>query len=113
MRNPVAVFAAGYALFAFFGYLVYGTGPAILQEIVPGQLRGRATALWYLAGGIIGIGISPVIVPLVEERFFGSTSALMPAIAAITLPTVPIVLVLALRSFSLLDRARQRLADTV
>ena len=101
-----AGFSVAYALFSFFGYIPYAAAPAILQEIVPGQLRGQATALWYATVGLIGIAVSPIVVPLLEEHVFHDRLALMPAIAMTTLPAVALGFFLTWRTLDVFDRTR-------
>ena len=104
-------FAIGYGLFGVFGYIGYAAAPAVLQEMAPGQLRGRATALWYLTVGLIGFSVSPSVVPLIEEGVFHSRAALMPAIATATLPAILVGGLLTWFSLDVFDRARRQAAS--
>jgi MFS family permease len=104
-RSPVlSILAVG--VFLFFDFFCYAAGPSMLQEMVPARLRGRSTALWYLLNGLTGIGISPVMVPLIEEHVFHSPAALMPAIAVTALPAIVLGLFLSWRGLDIFDRVR-------
>ena len=59
-----------------------------LQSIVPNRLRGVVTAILYLCTNVAGLGLAPVIVAYVAERWGGGENALQQAMASVGLGTV-------------------------
>ena len=62
-----AVFALG---------MPFGAAPAAIQEIVPNQMRGQASAVYLFIVNLIGLGIGPTAVALVTDYLFADDYAL-------------------------------------
>lgn len=68
------------ALLSFFTGAGFGAGPAAVQELVPAELRGRASAVYLFAVNLVG-ALGPYAVALVARAWFGEVSA--PALALV------------------------------
>ena len=68
------------ALLSFFTGAGFGVGPAAVQELVPAELRGRASAVYLFAVNLVG-ALGPYAVALVARAWFGEVSA--PALAIV------------------------------
>lgn len=81
--------------------LVVGVGPALVQILVPPELRGRVSALYVLVVNLVGLGVGPVVVGSLSDRVFAGTTAAI----AHSVGTYSIAMLLAaLVSVSLLRR---------
>ena len=69
--------------FVFFTSTVWGLAPAALQEIMPNQLRGQATALYTGVVNLVGLGAGPASVALIADYVFGDPQKLNIACAII------------------------------
>jgi MFS family permease len=67
---------------------INGLGPTTIQDIVPGWLRGQATALYFFVINLLGLGIGPTAIALVTDRAFGNDAALRNAIPLVAIPTI-------------------------
>ena len=54
----------------------FGAAPAAIQEIVPNQMRGQASAVYLFIVNLIGLGIGPTAVALVTDFVFADDLAL-------------------------------------
>lgn len=54
----------------FTAAMPFGCAAAAIQEMMPPQMRGQASALYLFAINIIGLGIGPLAVALMTERVF-------------------------------------------
>jgi MFS family permease len=87
-----------------FSSFVNGLGPTTVQDIVPGWLRGQATALFFFVINFLGLGIGPTAVALTTDYVFGHDLAVRHSIPAIAVPAIlaGIVLLFAARKHYLL-----------
>ena len=80
--------------------LLAPSGPLLgaIQDVIPGPLRGRVTALYYVVLGFVGMTLGPLVIGAINEYVFvgprgiGKSLALT---AAATLPLAAALLVLA------------------
>ncbi|MBT0961186.1 spinster family MFS transporter [Denitromonas iodatirespirans] len=63
-------------------------GPTALHDIVPGWLRGQATALFFFVINMIGLGVGPTAVALVTDHVFHDDLALRYSALVVALPAV-------------------------
>lgn len=99
---------------AIMGFTLYGLllgvgfvpWSAVMQEMVPGNLRGRTTAVWYLVTGIIGNGFGPVLTGAVNDRLFRSESALPLSLLTVAGPCLLLGLILTITGMDAYDKAR-------
>jgi MFS family permease len=74
----------------FFISFPSGVAAAALQEITPGPLRGRVTALYYLAINILGLSIGSSSVALITDKVFHRQSMLPSSMLIVTVIFGPI-----------------------
>lgn len=101
---------AGYLCFAFTAGIGFVSSSAVIQEMVPGNLRGQMTALWYLFTGIIANGFGPVLTGLLNDKVFGSEMALPYSILTIAGPCLLVGFIVTATGISAYDRACLRRA---
>ncbi len=58
------------ALFCFFAAFPYGSATAAIQEIAPNNMRAIFSAFFLFVVNIIGLGLGPLSVGLLNDRFF-------------------------------------------
>lgn len=54
----------------FFSSMHWGIAPAAIQEIMPNQMRGQASALYLFVINLIGLGLGPMALALVTDFVF-------------------------------------------
>ena len=82
--------------FMFFTAFVWGLAPASLQEIMPNQMRGQATALYTGVLNLIGLGLGPASVAMLADYGFHDPSKLNLS-AAIIVPMAGLTAALCFR----------------
>lgn len=81
-------YVAGWVYY-FFISLLLTSGPAVLNDIVPGNLRGRLSAGYMMVTGVIGIAGGPLLIGLATDHLFQSPRGLASALA--TIPSIALV----------------------
>ena len=61
---------AFYALFLLFGAMPWGVAPAAIQEIMPNQMRGQASALYIFIVNLLGLALGPQILAIFTDYIF-------------------------------------------
>ena len=82
----VARVEAALALTAGFVFLqagAAGAAPAVLQDILPNQMRGLGSALAQAVTVLLGLGLGPTLVALVTDGVFGDKAMLGHALAIV------------------------------
>lgn len=69
-----------------------GSGPATVQEITPGRMRGVQHAIAVLTANLLGLGLGPTIVALITDRVFARPAAIAWSLAI----ALPLMLLIAL-----------------
>ncbi len=87
--SPATAFALLWPL-VFLVTFAVGSGPASLQEITPGRLRGLQHALAVLAVNLFGLGLGPPLVALVTDAVLRDETRVALALAW----TAPVMLAL-------------------
>ena len=64
------------AIWSFVFSMSSGLGPAAIQDMVPGRMRGQASALYLLIVNLIGLGFGPTAVALLTDYVFKDDLAL-------------------------------------
>lgn len=67
----------------FFATFCTGAGPAGVQEIMPNQMRGQASAFMIFVVTIIGLGLGPTAIALVTDFVFGNDEMLYASLAIV------------------------------
>lgn len=63
-------------------------GPTALHDIVPGWLRGQATALFFFVINMIGLGIGPTAIAMVTDYVFKDDAAVRYSTLVVALPAI-------------------------
>lgn len=71
MPNPTLALIF-YAPAIFLTSMLFGCAAAAIQQIMPNQMRGQASALYLFINNLIGLGLGPTVIALVTDRVFGS-----------------------------------------
>lgn len=103
----VALACAG--LFTFGQAGAASAIPAVLQDILPSQMRGLASALILALATLISLGLGPIVVALFTDRVFGDPAALRYSLAI----TVPVMLAVSALAALSIVRAYARLRKEV
>lgn len=93
--------------FLFFTSAVWGLSPAALQEIMPNEMRGQATALYTGLVNLVGLGLGPASVAILADYVFRDPQRLNLACAIVT----PLAGVLAALLFALGREPYRRTRD--
>lgn len=54
-----------------FSAMPWGIAPAAIQEVMPNQMRGQASAVYLFILNLIGLGLGPTAVGLITDKVFG------------------------------------------
>ena len=83
-----------------------------MQEVVPPNLRGRATALWYVVTGVFGQATGPTAAALLTDYVFHDQNALPYSMAIVIIPGVLLTLLLSAYGASMVDAVRRTLKNS-
>jgi MFS family permease len=75
MRSSQGSFAL-LAPFTFLMAMIYGVGPAALQQVAPNEMRGQVGAIYLFVCNILGLAAGPTAIALVTDRVFHNDFAL-------------------------------------
>ncbi len=75
-----------------------GTAIQVIQEAVPNQLRGQASAIYYLTISVVGQSLGPLSVALLTDYVFGDPLKIGSAIAVVSLVIAPVTALLSISS---------------
>jgi MFS family permease len=64
-----------YVPLAFFASAPFGVAPAAIQQIMPNAMRGQASALYIFMVNVIGLGLGPLAVALLNDKIFHDANA--------------------------------------
>lgn len=103
----------GYAFTTFFNSLTFGSAYAVIQEIVPARMRGRATASWYLCNALLANGLGPLTSALAADHLFTGVSALPLGILVAAMPAVALGFVFPWVGMKPFERARAEAGNAV
>lgn len=71
------------AVATFFMTFAFGAAPAALQEIMPNQMRGQASAIYLCVISLIGLSIGPTAIALITDYVYGYDEAIRYALAIV------------------------------
>ena len=63
------------AISSVFLSMPFGVAPAAIQEMMPNDMRGQASALYLFMVNLVGLGIGPTAVALATDRIFHNDAA--------------------------------------
>jgi MFS family permease len=112
LPSQPALSIAGFAIFVFLQNSVYAGGAAVMQDVVPPLLVGRATALWYLVTGVVGQATGPTVTALITDKIFHDQAALPLSMAITAVPGAAATLLFVLLGTRHVDRHRATLLST-
>ena len=78
---PMPVLLCLIAAFCFASSLPYAAAVAALQEVVPATMRGIFSALFLFVVNLIGIGLGPLAVGLINDTFFKTPQTILISMA--------------------------------
>lgn len=81
---PASLVALGLTVAGFS--MAQAAAPAVIQEITPNRFRGRVVALYLCLGGLVGIGLGPLLVGFALDHAAKGAAALPAALALVGLP---------------------------
>lgn len=87
-----------FALEAFLINIAICVAPSVLQDIVPNQLKGQITALYWMVMALIGLGVGPSAIALVTDYLFRDETMLrysMIVVAAPAMMTAAVMILIA------------------
>lgn len=84
---PSAAASLAMLTLAITGFaMAQAAAPPSVQDVFPNAMRGQAIALYLLLGGLVGIGLGPMLVALVTDHLFGSDAMLGVSLVVVTVP---------------------------
>ena len=95
LTDNVTLAAVCWAIAYGCGVAPIGNGSAVLQQLVPGPMRGLASAFYLFVINIIGTGFGATVVALVTDGFFPESDGVRYSLAIVT----PIIYLLAALCF--------------
>jgi MFS family permease len=60
----------------FLASAPFGVAPAAIQQIMPNEMRGQASAIYLFVINLIGLGIGPTAIALVTDKVFHDDNAI-------------------------------------
>jgi len=66
------------------GAMPTATAGAALMQIVPNQMRGQTTAIYYFVISVLGLTLGPLLIAMVTDSVFGDEAALRYSIALVS-----------------------------
>jgi MFS family permease len=103
IAQPWVAFAFGAVAIGLIGFPA-GLNSASLQLITPPTLRGQAGGCFILIGNLLGLGLGPLVVALLTDRFFGRPDAVGHSLLIVGLAVLPAASLLLLRGSALFAR---------
>lgn len=97
----------------FFLSLGFGAGPAAIQEIVPSEMRGQASAIYIFVTVLLGMGLGPTSIALLTDYVFKSDLALRYSLITVSLTVVPFAAILFYLGLAPYRRTRSELARSI
>ncbi|HKX55020.1 MAG TPA: MFS transporter, partial [Xanthomonadales bacterium] len=78
------------AFTSFFLAMPQGLPAAALQVIAPNALRAQMTALYFLIGNLIAMGLGPTVYALVTDYVFADPAKLRYSLALVSAVVMPL-----------------------
>lgn len=69
----------------FFTAMPFGVAPAAIQEMMPNNMRGQASAVYLFVVNLIGLGLGPTAVAMMTQHVFRSDYAVGLSLASVAL----------------------------
>lgn len=68
----------------FFASMPFGVAPAAIQEVMPNQMRGQASAIYMFVINLIGLGVGPSAVAWCTDYYFKDVNDLRYSLLIVT-----------------------------
>lgn len=102
---------AALAAFSFLAGVVNSLPATSLQAVAPNQLRAQITAIYFLIGNLVSLGLGPTIVASISDSLLGGPSRIglsLSIVGGITVAFAALILTRTLRPFrNSVEEARQ------
>ncbi|MEX3982205.1 spinster family MFS transporter [Paraburkholderia sp. EG287A] len=109
----VTVSFACLGLLTFSSALAFSSAQAVIQDVVPNQIRGQATALYFIFVGIIGLSMGPTAVALVTEHVLGDSKLLGNSLVIVVVPIAFVGFVACVAGQRSYQKAKREMADAL
>lgn len=97
--------------FSFFAGVMNSLPATALQAVAPNQLRAQITAIYFLIGNLVSLGLGPTIVAAISDTLLGGSSSIGVSLAIVSGVTIAIAALLLTRALisyrSSVEEARQ------
>jgi MFS family permease len=100
-------------LLTFSSALAFSSAQAVIHDVVPNQIRGQATALYFIFVGIIGLSMGPTLVAFVTEHVLHDSKRLGSALVMVVVPIALIGFVACIAGQRSYHRAKREMTDTL
>lgn len=96
---PTATLAlCGLAVFSFFAGVMNSLPATALQAVSPNQLRAQVTAIYFLIGNLISLGLGPTVVAALSDRVLGGSQHIGQALGIVSGVTLAVAIALLIRT---------------
>jgi len=93
---------AALAGFSFFAGVMNSLPATALQAVAPNQLRAQITAIYFLIGNLISLGLGPTVVAAISDNWLGGDQSIglsLAIVSGVTVTIAALMLTRALKSF--------------
>lgn len=93
---------AALAGFSFFAGVMNSLPATALQAVAPNQLRAQITAIYFLIGNLISLGLGPTVVAAISDNWLGGDHNIglsLAIVSGVTVTIASLMLTRALKSF--------------
>jgi MFS family permease len=85
---------AALAVREFFAVFPFPLAAAAIQMVTPNQMRGQATAVYFFAINLVGLGLGPTVTALLSDYVFPGAEGVRYSLAWVSGVTLPLALLL-------------------
>ena len=93
---------AALAGFSFFAGVMNSLPATALQSVAPNQLRAQITAIYFLIGNLISLGLGPTVVAAISDTWLGGDQSIglsLAIVSGITITVAALMLTRALKPY--------------
>ena len=93
---------AALAGFSFFAGVMNSLPATALQSVAPNQLRAQITAIYFLIGNLVSLGLGPTIVAAISDNLLGGDQSIglsLALVSGVTITVAALLLTRALKPF--------------
>ncbi len=91
---------AALAGFSFFAGVMNSLPATSLQSVAPNQLRAQITAIYFLIGNLVSLGLGPTIVAAISDSLLGGEDSIGLSLAIVSGVTITIACLLLARALT-------------